>query len=179
MRVKKAFTLIEITIVLLLLGVLYSLVLSNYTKKISPKAQSIEDLTNFTKKSGYANGTFYIYGDMCDNGMFIDKNDTKHKTPYFNYPKDSAIMARDISEKFSQIRFDDIRVNKKNEKVCLELVYKNYRFLAKYILSASGKYYLFMPFWQKIKRFSSLEKAKELYIENALYPQNEDDFYHE
>jgi len=67
MRVK-AFSLIEIIVVIVLLGIIFSLVLSTYTNKQNENIKlSIKDISVDVKDDV----TLYIYGDECKKSIVV------------------------------------------------------------------------------------------------------------
>ena len=178
MRVK-AFSLMEIIIVILIIGIVFSLVLSSYTTKKSDKGLlGIKDISAYISKSiPNANGDLYIYGKKCRDAFFITEESLHVKTPSFNFLAESIVLKQDIFENFVQIEFPTKEIEKRKKRVCFTMRFKDGKFFDKFIITSKHKHYLFSPFYQDIKTFSSLVLAKENYVNDGLYPQSVDDYY--
>lgn len=178
MRIK-AFTLIEIIVVILLVGVIFSLALSSYmSKEKKEKLYSLKDLTFYMQKNIVGdNGTFFIYGDLCQNAVFRTYDLEDIQMPNFGFSNKNKILKENILERFVSIDFMDQKFEDKNEKICFSLHYKSRRFFDKYIINANNIYYFLSPFEQSITPYNTLELAQKAYMKNKLYPTNRDDYY--
>ncbi len=180
MRVR-AFTLIEIIVVIILIGVIFSLVLSNFTSTSRKNSLlKMKDLPLYIKKMyPKVDSTLYMYGENCDKSVISLNNDSYIETPTFGFRKENTILNINISQDFRKVTFLETRIDKKKENICFKLDFHNGRFFDKFIMTSKNTYYLFSPFYQEIKTFKTLEDAQKAYKNNALYPNSIDEYYHE
>ena len=181
MRVKKAFSLIEIIVVIIIVGVLFSLIFNNYIdRQKDSKLLKINDIPNYVSNlSIREDTTFYVYGKKCDNGALFLNEKFYMKLPTFGFNQDSRTYNRDKNNQIKKIYFQEIRVAKKRRKVCFKLEFEGGRFFDKLIVSLLGKYYIFSPFYQKVESFNSLDEAKKAYRLKYLQLTNIDGYYSE
>jgi len=172
----KAFSLIEIIVVIILIGIMFSLVLTVYTSKKNKNIElTLKDIPLHVKK----NGTLYIYGQDCQKAIIELKDGQYANSTNFKYKKENVVIEKNYLDRFEEVDFGTHRIKDKNEEVCFKLTFKKKRFFQKFIVSAQNKYYLFSPFYQEVKKFDILEEAKVALEALSLYPQNRDDYLHE
>lgn len=178
MRIK-AFTLIELIVVIVLIGIVFSLALNSYmSKEKKEKLYSLKDLTFYIQKNTtLANGTFFIYGDLCQNAVFRTSNLQDIQAPNFGFTNQYKVVKENILERFVLVDFESNRFKEKKEKTCFALSYKNGRFFDKYIINTNNISFVLSPFEQSIEGFETLELAQKAYMKNDLYPSNIDDYY--
>lgn len=175
MRVK-AFSLIEIIVVIILIGIMFSLVLTVYTSKKNKNiGLTLKDIPLHVKK----NGTLYIYGKDCQKAIIELKDGQYTSSTNFKHEKENEVIEKNALDRFEQFDFGTHRIKDKNEEICFKLAFKKKRFFQKFIVSTQSKYYLFSPFYQEVKEFDSLDDAKVAFESEKLYPQNRDDYLHE
>ena len=180
MRIK-AFSLIELIVVILLIGVIFSLILSTYmTKDSDTQLLKIKDIVTYLKKeTSKKDGILYIYGKSCKKGAYLTDDKTLIKTPNFGFSKDSLILSKDNLGDFNKLSFNQLKIENEMQLVCFELNYKKGRFIDKLIVVSNKKAYLFSPFYQEIITFDSISLAKESHADDNLYPNHIDRYYHE
>lgn len=175
MRVK-AFSLIEIIVVILLIGVIFSLVLNTYMGKIEDeKLLGIEKLSvNVEGKS-----TLYMYGDKCEKSIIMRDDNTYEASPNFGYQKENKVLMNNHLGVLKEVEYEGVRIENKKETICFKLDFKNKKFFDKFIVTTANGNYLFLPLYQEVLIFSSFEDAKKSYLGDNLYPNNIDNYYHE
>lgn len=175
MRVK-AFSLIEIIVVIILIGTIFSLILTSYTsKKNENEVLSIKDISLHVNEDA----TLYIYGKDCKKTIIELNNGFYVNSSSFSYKKDYIVIQKNALDLFEEVDFGTHKVEDKNEEICFKLDFKNKKFFQKFIVSAQNNYYVFSPFYQEVKELTSLEDAKEYFDKVSLYPTSMDDYHHE
>jgi prepilin-type N-terminal cleavage/methylation domain-containing protein len=175
MRVK-AFSLIEIIVVIVLIGIIFSLVLNVYTSKINTNLNLlIKDISLKVNDDA----TLYIYGNNCKKAIIELADSFYVGSSNFGYIKENVVIKKDSLGSFEEVNFDRYEIEGKRENICFKLGFKNRKFFQKLILSTQNGYYLFSPFYQSIKKFDSFEDAKDSFENNSLYPKSIDGYYHE
>ena len=179
MRVK-AFTLIELIVVIFLIGIMYFLVISTYTSKKSHKEKlTLKDMPNYIKKlSNKQKSTFYLYGQECKKSTLKLEDETTKTAPNFSLTADYSMLTCKPDSEFKEFISYSKKIDKKEEDICLEIGFKNGNFYDKLIVTSPNKTYIFMPPFQEVKIFDTLEEAKELCQKN-LYPTSIDEYYRE
>jgi len=180
MRIK-AFSLIELIVVILLVGTIFSIILNSYMTKNSDKnLLSLKDITTYLKKElSNKNGTLYIYGKSCKKGVYITDKSLHVKTPNFGFAKENIVLKTDNFGNLNTYTFDQIKIENKKYNVCFELKYKKDKFIDKFIVSTDKNYYLFLPIYQNVEVFNSLDLTKQNHTNKNLYPNHIDKYYHE
>lgn len=178
MRIEKAFTLIEIVVVIFLLGIIFSLVISSFDfSKKDVKSLSIKDIPSYIKEhSSQKDVTFYAYGIKCDKFIFFSKGGQQTKAPSFGITKDVELLKRDNNGDYKKVDFSNERLEKRSEHICFKLEFSGGKFVDKLIVKVHSKFYLFGPFFQDVKLYNSFED-----IQNALHIKlnSTDEFYRE
>ena len=175
MRVK-AFSLIEIIVVIVLIGTIFSLVLTVYTSKKNKNLElSVKDISLHV--GGYA--TLYLYGKDCEKAIVELKDGFYSASSNFGYKKEYVIIKQNALGLFRKIDFKRYRIEKKNEDICFKLDFKKRKFFEKFIISMPNKHYLFSPLYQEVHEYNSLVDAKNAFEDASLYPRSIDDYYHE
>ncbi len=178
MRVR-AFSLIELIVVILLLGIMFSLALNtlNFKSKISGDSD-IKNLAKYIDKTASKEDTaFYIYGDKCDKNSFVSVGRVHEGSESFDFKKNYKVLDTDINGILKSILFSPIEIGKKRRHVCLKLNLKRKKFTDKLIVDTGKKYILFAPLYQKITSQDTFEMAKKVYFQNDMFPKSADDYY--
>lgn len=175
----KAFTLMELVVVILLLGLLSLLVLNNFNFKRTLSSElSIENFPTYIKKLGLEDSmVFYIYGDKCEKNILLSHGKSYKKNISLSFKKSYKVLKMNTSGKLEQVIFSNTILSKKIRHVCFKLNFQKRGFSDKIILDKDGKYLLFLPIYQEVKEFSTLEDAKNIYFNDNMLPKSIDDYY--
>ena len=177
MRIKS-FTLVEIVVVIILLGIVYSLGLTAYNN-INQKKRNIYNIKEFQKNLPEGSIVFYSYSKECKKSGVLLKNGDFIRVFYPVFNKEDKMLAKNRYGNLETVEFEPEKLKGKTEKICIKIKLKNGDFTDKFILSYSNRYYLFLPFYQEIEEFETEEKAKEAYFHSLEYPLSKDGFYNE
>jgi len=176
---KNAFSLMELIVVILLLGILFSLVigsLSRYEKET--KNKSIKDITTYMQKANLQNDSvFYIYGEKCEHYAIESDSLSYQDDLNFTFSSNYETFAPDKYGDLKKVEFKDIALDQKIESVCFKMHFDRSRFVDKIILKAKQKYLLFLPFFQEIKTYNSFKKASKAYFLKEFLPKRIDDYH--
>lgn len=177
----KAFSLIEIIVVIMLIGIIFSLVLSSYTnKKQDTKLLTIKDIPAYVSNFSLNKiSTLYIYGVKCNSSVLVLDEKSYIELPTFGFHKDDIVLKKDRHGQVEEVDFKERRIVKKREKVCFELKFEKGKFFNKFILASKDRFYLFIPFFQEVLSFTSLKEAEKVYMLDSLYPSSLDEYYRE
>jgi len=178
MRVK-AFSLMELIVVILLLGIIFSLGLSIFSSKKQIFDNSdIKNLPQYIQKIGLKkDAILYIYGDKCEKSSLISKNRIYDDGTVFKFDKSYKVYKEDNTGELKSFVYLPEMLDKKEQHVCLEINFIKGRFVDKLLVDTSGGYLLFSPFYQEVKSFDSLQSAKKAYLQDDIIPKSIDDYY--
>lgn len=181
MRVRKAFSLIEIIVVIILIGIIFSLVLNSYaSKKTDPKLLGINDMPSYITNIAPKKSTIlYMYGHNCKKSSLVVDGKLGEQMPLFGFNDESVIQKKDRFGLVDKVDFEDVKIGGKVEKICFALEFINGRFFEKFIVSSKDKHYLFNPLQQEVEVFDLFDKAEEVYLNQKFYPSSEYDYYDE
>ena len=178
MRVK-AFSLIELIVVILLLGVIYFLVVSSYTSKQNTKETlHVNDIPNIIKGVAQKeDATLYFYSKDCDKAILHVKNNPFKKIENLSISKNYNMTTCNpyIKEFIAYTK----EIEKKQENICFDIDFKNGKFFNKFILSNKKNIYLFSPIFQKVKKYDNFKDAQDACQNSSLYPTSIDGYYSE
>lgn len=150
---KRAFSLIELILVVVLIGIASMLVISN-----PPKTGESILQTEKLRDVLYPKGTLYIFRD---GGVLLEKED-ENKTGLnvnINFPKVYVYENGDFMQK-NFAEYD-------NKSVVFKYGVNN-GIGDSFILYSNGFYYVFKPF--KIIKTDDFEKAKDIYLGKNFFP---------
>jgi hypothetical protein len=163
-RVRAAFTLFELLLVLLLIVISYGLFAQNFFIK-SPEEETVklEKLNLYLAEIGGNKNLISLRCiDNCNEcRLLINGKDTNMTLNIFE--NDSVINAYYYNGKrLEEAAFDDFYINEyKREKVCFKLnVYPNGS-SDKLVLEYKGKAYLFENYMEEGKVFENVAKAQD------------------
>ncbi len=175
-RRRKAFSLIELLIVILIISLVYFLGFSNIEKSgNAPKALTALNLKSTIVKSDIFQGEgSLICIDKC-RSCYLRKDINSPFKAYENRIdleniEAYTLDARDSLQKIEYGRYQD-------EKICLTLQFYRNGSSTQIILKQDNDIYFLPAFFGDAQKVASLEDAKELWLENDRLLSNKGDFY--
>ncbi len=179
---KKAFTFLELIIVIIIIGLVYSIAISNL--KNSQKTQKInledlrESLLKYQKNSQKLQYT--IYGKECENSrLIINGSQDSNQSLILDRDKDMEVFKTDRYGELRKIEYPNEIIDKKEQKVCLKYTLYPNSSGSSYIVFYKNRYYVFHPYFEKTKIFDEKEEALKNFLHNELYPKGSDDYQKE
>jgi len=175
-RIRKAFSLVELLIVILIISLVYFLGFSNIEKVSNkPKALTALNLKSSIVKSGIFQGEgSFVCIDKC-RSCYLRKNINSPFEAYEN-PIDLknidayTLDARDTLQKIEYGRYQD-------EKICLALQFYRNGSSTQIILKQDNDVYFLPAFFDEAQKVASLEEAKALWLKYNPLIANKGDFY--
>ena len=175
-RSRKAFSLIELLIVILIISLVYFLGFSNIEKSESkPKALTALNLKSTIVKSDLFQGEgSFVCIDKC-RSCYLRKDINSPFEAYENRIdlkniEAYTLDARDNLQKIEYGRYQD-------EKICLALQFYRNGSSTQIILKQDDDIYFLPAFFDDAQKVASLEEAKELWLKNGQLVANKGDFY--
>ncbi len=174
-RVKKAFTLIELIIVIILISISYYLIFSNSNFKITNEKENISLinikkylLNNFQYKNELSlvcineKLTCYIKIDGIINKEVKIENLFGNKPDVYKYQKEEQV-----------IDYESIDIDNISQDVIFELKIDNdYKFNDVVVDTLNDKVYLFNSIFSNVKIYNSLQEVFETFNKNQLEVQD-------
>ena len=160
---KKAFTLFELILVVILIGLVYSLVLEKISNKKSVDMQNLKDLKQVLLKN---NINKLIVYDKCKKTLPEKINPKLFKNIEVYTVKDESL---------EKVEFNPIKIKDDIYDVCLKFEINNNKSSSSFIIKQNQKYYVFHPYFQETKVFNSEDEA----ISNFINKKEKDEFKNE
>ncbi len=163
---RSAFTLFEIMIVVLIIGVIYSLVLGTFDPKKSVKVITLEHikdalLPHWTKGKKIE---FYVY-DRCQKSALLINDELQEEMNIdisIDIFKDIKVYKNDIHSSEREIEFSPTLIDEKLHKVCFKYTIFPNSSSSSYVVKSGKKYYAFFPYFKKTYITSKLNDALEM-----------------
>jgi len=173
---RESFTLIELILVIVIMGIVYSFIGNTIFKKensIIVKLNNLPEIARDLKKNPLE---FIIYGRDCTNLIWIYNREESLDVEY-----EININAKDLKPyrfnnygELDQFEFLDFRADNRIERVCFKFeTFKNSS-NSSYIIEdeKTDLFYLFRPYFRSVEIFKSLESAKDSYLAEELNPES-------
>ena len=170
---RKAFSLLELIIVVMIISISYMLVFSSMQKESkAPKA-----LTPLNLKSSLLDSNLTgIKEFICVNNFkecFIYQNGVA--IPYVNKISLKDISVYKIDEEDNSHKVDYGRYN--DNKISLRFSIYSNNSSTQMIIKQNKNFFYLPTYFGEVKKVSSLDEAKKLWIENTELVSNSGDFY--
>ena len=174
-QIKRAFTLFELLIVILLMGLVAFFVFSNPTiPKARAESVTLETLPKFLRTNLQGNGELVCINN-CSSCFYLNGSS---KPQSFSLPlqlKVKNVYILDRSDNPEKIEYGRL----KDKKVCLRLRHYKNGSISQEILELEGDKFLFIPaYFGNGKIFESLNDAQSWWLRNMQNaPKSRGDWY--
>ena len=169
---SKGFTLLELMIVIIIMGIVYSMVnvsMKNSAKTLStlsPKTiasvlQSIDDGVD---------RSFYIYGDECDQAMFIPELDEKIEIGDVFFATDTEVYELDAFGSTQVREFSPLEIEDETFNVCMKFNKYANGSVSHFIYKNGNRFYQNNPYFGKVHISETLDEAKEKMENRSINP---------
>ena len=163
---KRAFTLIELIIVLIIIGLVYSLYSPNFNNK--KKVTKFENLKEFLLQNYHAPLKLECFGEQCKK-CFVNGKELKKYQLFNQRPKTYFF------DEFGYLE----EKNFNDDKKCFEFEIYDNKSSSNILVEKDLKFYLFYSFYQKNKVFNDFEEAQKAFDNKTFLPQDELEFFGE
>ncbi len=165
----KAFTLLELIIVIFLLSLVSFFVVSNIKKEaIKKRVVNIASIKSLAKDNSYNE---LICLNSCKECFLIDSEFNINRVNTNFGPIKAYIL--DNTNQPIELEFGRVKDN----KLCLRFIFYPNGSTSKMVIQKGDKFYYIPSFFGKIKRFDSLTDAMDYWRENISLVRGEGDFY--
>lgn len=169
---KKAFSLIELLIVIVIMGVIYTLAINNFDKlNDKSKNLSLSNLKEYLKSQTYEKSVGLICLDKCLNcNLFIDSNKTTDIGEFLN--EDVKRYRYDFLYGYVNIE-NNLFFNERDteEDVCFSYKLDKNGVGEQVLIEYKDKFYDFSEYFSDVKIYNSLDEAtqaKEKLIQEVM-----------
>lgn len=175
-HLRKGFSLIELIIVVVLIGILFGIGASNFKiAKAQPKALTPLNLKETIVKSEFFNGQATLMcTDKCKK-CYLRQGLSSGFEPYANKIDLTNIQAYTLDERETLRRLEYERFN--DERICLVMHFYNNGSSTQIILEDEEGAYFLPAFFGEPKRFDSPEDAKDHWLERTKVVSNSGEYY--
>jgi len=173
---RKAFSLIELLIVILIISIVYFLGFSSFEKQ----TEKVQVLTPLNLKSTLIKSELFQ-----KESTLICINDCKNcylraeiNSPFQAYDqkidlKGTEAYTLDANNALQKMEYGRY----KDKKICLKLDFYNNGSSTQIILKQKGKVYFLPAFFGEAKEVDSIDEAKDLWLSDQKLVSNSGDFY--
>jgi prepilin-type N-terminal cleavage/methylation domain-containing protein len=175
-KLRKAFSLIELLIVLFIMGLVYYLGFSGVELgKQKPKALTPMNLKeSITNSKLFSSHATLLCVNKCKQ-CYLRRDISSSFQPYENKIDLSNIKAYTIDEEDNLMQIEYERY--KDQKICLVMDFYANGSSTQIILEDDENTYFLPAFFGQAKRFDSPEDAKEYWLEKSRLVSNAGDYY--
>ncbi len=163
---RPAFTLFEIMIVVLIIGVVYSLVLGTFDPKKSVKVITLEHIKDALSPH-WEKGKrvdFYIY-NRCQKSALLVNGELQEELNIdisLDIFKDIKVYKNDIHSSEREIEFAPVLIDEKLYKVCFQYTIFPNSSASSYVVKSGDRYYAFFPYFRDTYITSKLRDALDM-----------------
>ena len=171
LKKNKAFSLIELMIVIVIMGLVYSMVNLNFTlDKKTVEVLGPQNIAAFLRSlKDTPTRKFIIYGDLCDKALF-DPEIEELNIDKLSFSKSIQVYKSDAFGTYEQKEFSLIEVNEKEFPVCFEIRKYANESVDPMIIKNSALFYYIDPFFQTTQTFKDLESTISFAEKRSLNP---------
>ncbi len=164
---KKAFTLFELMIVVMIIGIVYALVLGRFNPKQHIKIVQLESLRDIlTQKHKEGQRLDLILYDKCQKAALFINNEKQEKMDINLKPRLFEGIKVYKSDPFGhgrKISFTPVIIEDKIKPVCFQYTIYPNGSASNYIVEQKNRYYVFPPYFEDVNITDSMEDALTLF----------------
>lgn len=164
---KKAFTLFELMVVVMIIGIVYALVLGRFNPKQHLKIVQLDSLRDIlTQKHKDGQRLDLVLYDKCHKSALFINNEYQEKMDINLKPRLFEGIKTYKSDPFGherEITFTPVIIEDKLVPVCFHYTIYPNGSASNYIVEQKGKYYVFPPYFEDINVTDSMEEALALF----------------
>ena len=166
----KAFTLVELLLVIIIMGVAYSYIGNRIFKPSNITIVKLKNLPNIARSLNKRPLEFIIFGRECQKAIWLHDGESIQVKYKINIDAKNLRTYRfNYYGELDKFEFPDFQ----SQKTCFKFqLFKN-NSNSSYLIKnkKTGFFYLFKPYFQDIEIFDSFEDAKDEYLGIELNPR--------
>lgn len=167
---SNGFTLVELLVVLLIIGLVYSLALNTlYGQKYIKKSKDLRSYLEPFKEKEHDEVSYVVYDDCTKsgveiNGVLLEKTIKKNNAGKYE--------AYDLDRygRLTKIFFSPMKYKDRVYDVCFRYTLYSNGASSGYIVKNGGIYIVYFPYFEKPKRTDSEKRAIALFARKELLP---------
>jgi prepilin-type N-terminal cleavage/methylation domain-containing protein len=169
---SKAFTLIELLLVIIIMGIVYSFVGNSFVKREKvTETVTVHNLPDSIRKIGVEKAKLQIFGRECDKFLWLSGDSQLTVDAPLRIGKELEVFSFDMYGELRKMEFGTIRIKNQTHKICMEFCLYSNGSTSSYVLQEGEKFYLYRPLQLQPEVFDSLSDAKESYLSYDLNPK--------
>ncbi len=175
---SKGFTLFELLIVIIIIGLLYGLFVSN----LQNKETKSDAITLLSMKKTLLNQPFkqkseIICFEPCKECFIYNDDEKTDVEPFALFKTPPKVYKKDQYGKLEQYRFlSFLNKEDKLQDVCFRFSLLNNKSSSHYLVEADEKFYLFHPYLKDVETIQALSDAQKLLDNKTLLPKESRDY---
>jgi type II secretory pathway pseudopilin PulG len=174
-RAKGSFTLFELVIVILIVGIVTFLAVASIPniEEKSSRIVYLRTLPQFLKDFEERELDFYILGMDCDEAVLISNDDEVTFENELQIPNDLRAYRFNYYGEMRSIRFPDLRIGEVSKRVCLRFQkFRNGSTSSLIVEDENGDtFHLYRPLKDFSETFENLRDAEESLLAERLNPK--------
>jgi prepilin-type N-terminal cleavage/methylation domain-containing protein len=164
---RKAFTLFELMVVVMIIGIVYGLVLGSFDPKKSVKITTLKDIKS-ALSTHWIKGKkvdLYVYEKCKKIALFVNdeiQDDLKLNIDS-NIFKDIKVYKNALTGDQREIKFRSVLIDERVKKVCFHYTIFPNGSSSSYIAKSGKNYYVYFPYFEDTFVTTEYDEAKERY----------------
>jgi len=169
---RKAFTLFELMVVVMIIGVVYALVLGSFDPKKSIKVITLKDIKSALLPHWIKGKQvdLYVYDKCKKSALFVNgelKEDLKVNIDSYIF-KDIKVYKSALRGDRREIKFTPVIIDDRVKKVCFQYTIFPNGSSSSYIVKSGKNYYVYFPYFEDTYITTDFDDAKEKYQNNEI-----------
>lgn len=161
---RNSFTLFELILVIVIIGVVYTLFIQNINKLQRTQSVGIEQLVDHLRKFQDKSEVKLICIDECKKcEIYVDQNRTKQYLELFKSKVVSYYIDKD--GQYEEKKYAPIYDGREELEVCFDFALYENGSVSESILEYNEKVYYFPTYFGEIEKFETLDELKEFFQE--------------
>jgi prepilin-type N-terminal cleavage/methylation domain-containing protein len=169
---NKGFSLIELIIVLIIIGVVYSFVGNSFIKAQKKENISLKNLPKIIRTLQYKTLEINIFGRECDKIIWFESSNSIPINASININRKLKVYNFNMYGDLKKIDFDSITIENRDYPICFQFeLYDNGSSSSFIVEDTKTQLFYFYTALGSVKIFKSLEKAKNCFLSKSLNPK--------
>ncbi|CAA6812033.1 MAG: Unknown protein [uncultured Campylobacterales bacterium] len=170
----RAFSILELLIVVSIISIVFFLVDVNFNK-VKTETKSITKIKTLADERDQK---LICYDECSKCGIFeLNESIMLNEVKFSDFDENLTSYYIDYEGDILEYEYPSIEIEEQDFDVCFNFRYFKNNSSQKIIVKYFNNYYLFHSFFKDYEIFNTLEDAKNAYISEDRFPQDEDQFY--
>jgi prepilin-type N-terminal cleavage/methylation domain-containing protein len=175
---SRGFTLFELLIVIILIGLIYGLFVSNlHNKETKSDALTLLNMKQTLLNQPFKKKSEIICLEPCKECRIYNDGEKSDADPFSLFKEHPKVYQTDYYGRLQQQQQLPL-ANEENilQDVCFRFRVKNNKSSSHYIVEADKKFYVFYAYMRDVNVTTSLSKAEKLFDTKHLLPKDSRDY---